>query len=93
MIVSSSCEDFNFFSVSKLFYIDSECTKQEAPSSTTITPCNKSGNRVERSSECNKPTTPVTIGVTADKETSDTSIEDAVPPKRYLGISNIKINL
>lgn len=46
----------------------------------------KNGNRVERSSECNKPTTPVTIGVTADKGTSDTPKEDAVLPNRYLGI-------
>ena len=89
-------EDFNFFSVSKLFYIDSECTKQEAPSSTKITPCNKSGkngNRVERSNECNKPTTPGTIGVTADKGNSDTSIEDAVLPNRYLSIPQIKKTL
>ena len=46
----------------------------------------KNGNRVECSSECNKPTTPVTIGVTADKGTSDTPKEDAVLPNRYLGI-------
>nr|XP_022287040.1 uncharacterized protein LOC111099860 [Crassostrea virginica] len=81
----SSCFScpFRYYSNESSMY--SECTKQEAPSSTTITPCNKSGTRVERSSECNKPTTPVTIGVTADKETSDTSIEDAVPPKSSTG--------